>query len=47
MGWGVIPLDPPQRGSVLGFPLTLREVAVSVEDPDGLIAALHDRQGRR
>jgi hypothetical protein len=33
-------LSPPQRGRVLGFPVRLRELRVSVEDPAGLRAAL-------
>ncbi len=36
----VIDLDPPQRGYVTGFPVRLRQLAVSVEDPAGLMAAL-------
>lgn len=35
-----IALDPPQRAYVMGFPVRLRELDVSVEDPDGLRAAL-------
>jgi hypothetical protein len=35
-----IRLDPLQRGHVLGFPVELRELAVSVEDRDGLLDAL-------
>jgi hypothetical protein len=31
---------PPARGRVLGVPVRLRELIVSVEDPEGLIAAL-------
>ena len=31
---------PPARGYVLGVPVRLREVIVSVEDPEGLVAAL-------
>jgi hypothetical protein len=33
-------LDPPQRGSVLGFPLRLRRVTVSTDTPDDLVEAL-------
>jgi len=36
-------LEPRQRGRTLGFPLQLDEVAVSVEDRDGLLAALAPR----
>jgi hypothetical protein len=36
-------LEPRQRGRTLGFPLQLDEVAVSVEDRDGLLAALGSR----
>lgn len=36
-------LQPRQRGRTLGFPLQLDEVAVSVEDRDGLLAALAPR----
>ena len=43
----VLTLDPPQRGSVLGVPITLTELRVSVEDPDGLIAALSPHGGER
>ncbi|MFD2111383.1 hypothetical protein [Thiorhodococcus fuscus] len=41
-GRGILTLDlkPAQRGSVMGFPVRLRELQVSVEDPDGLVAAL-------
>jgi hypothetical protein len=39
----VIDLDPMQRGHTAGFPLRLRQVCVSVDDPDGLIAVLADR----
>ena len=34
-------LEPRQRGYVMGFPVRLRSLFVSVEDPAGLIAALH------
>jgi hypothetical protein len=33
-------LDPPARAHVLGFPVRLRLLRVSMVDPDGLIAAL-------
>ena len=32
-------LEPEQRGRVMGVPVRLRELLVSVEDPDALIAA--------
>lgn len=35
-----IDLDPPQRARVTGFPVRLRRLMVSVDDPRGLIAAL-------
>jgi hypothetical protein len=36
-------LEPRQRGRTMGFPLQLDEVAVSVEDRDGPLAALTPR----
>ncbi|MFV0306361.1 MAG: hypothetical protein ACK5OX_01285 [Desertimonas sp.] len=33
-------IEPRQRGWTAGIPLSLREVTVSVEDPEGLLAAL-------
>jgi hypothetical protein len=35
-----ITIDPPARAYVLGFPIRLREVWVSVDDPAELVAAL-------
>jgi hypothetical protein len=35
-----IDLEPRQRGYVAGFPVRLRNLLVSVEDPAGLMAAL-------
>lgn len=35
-----ISIEPPAHARVLGFPVTLRELRVSVDDPDALIAAL-------
>jgi hypothetical protein len=35
-----ISLDPPAKGRVLGAPIHVHTLRVSVEDPDGLIAAL-------
>lgn len=37
-------LSPHQRGFVMGFPVKLSELMVSVEDPDGFIAAIEDRE---
>ena len=33
-------LDPPARARVLGVPIKLRELWVSLEDPDGFLAAI-------
>jgi len=33
-------LNPIGRGYVMGFPVKLRQLLVSVEDPEGLIRAL-------
>ena len=35
-------LDPRQRGRCLGFPLKLRELTVSLDDPAGFIDLLQD-----
>jgi hypothetical protein len=35
-----IDLSPPARARTLGVPISVRELTVSVEDPDGLVAAL-------
>jgi hypothetical protein len=35
-----IELEPPQRARVVGFPVRLKTLRVSVEDPAGLVAAL-------
>jgi hypothetical protein len=35
-----IALEPCQRGYVMGFPVQLRNLLVSVEDPAGLMSAL-------
>ena len=35
-----IALEPSQRGYVMAFPVRLRNLLVSVEDPTGLITAL-------
>lgn len=44
-GRGIVTIElvPPQRGYVMGFPVRLRQLMVSVEDPDGLAAALGGR----
>ena len=41
-GQGIVSIDlePRQRGYVVGFPVRLRNLLVSVEDPAGLMAAL-------
>jgi len=41
----VMDLEPVQRGRVTGFPVRLRRLMVSVEDPEGLRAALDARDG--
>ncbi len=35
-----IPIDPPARGRCLGYPLRLRVLVLSLEEPDEFIAAL-------
>jgi hypothetical protein len=35
-----IRIDPPQPGVMVGFSVNLSEVTVSVDDPNGLVAAL-------
>jgi hypothetical protein len=39
---GIVDLDisPPARARVMGFPVSLRRLDVSLEDPDGFLAAL-------
>jgi len=39
-GLVAITVDPPDRAWVLGFPVKLRELTLSLEDPDALVAAL-------
>ncbi len=39
----VFEVDPPAKGRVLGIPVTVRELALSMEDPEGLCAALDVR----
>lgn len=36
----VLHVEPAARGRVLGFPVSLRELAISMEDPEGLATAL-------
>jgi len=36
----VLHVEPSAKGRVLGFPVTVRELALSMEDPEGLVAAL-------
>jgi hypothetical protein len=36
----VLEIDPPARARVLGFPIRVRELAISFEDPVGFAAAL-------
>ena len=38
-----IDLEPPQRGRVLGVPVKLRQLLVSVDDPDALAEDLRPR----
>jgi hypothetical protein len=35
-----IDVDPPARAKVIGFPVQLRSLDISLEDPDGFIAAV-------
>ncbi len=41
-GHGVVSVtvDPPVGARALGFPITLRQLLVSLEDPDGFLAAI-------
>jgi len=41
-GSGLVELqfEPPMRGHVLMFPVTVRRLRISVDDPDGLVDAL-------
>lgn len=41
-GRGIVEIElaPGQRASVLGFPVKLRQLLVSLEDPEGLLEAL-------
>ena len=39
-GLVAVTVDPPVRASVMGFPVKLRELTLSLENPDALVAAL-------
>jgi hypothetical protein len=39
-----IDVDPPGRARMLGIPVSVRDLSVSVADPDGLIAAIATRR---
>ncbi len=39
-GLVAITVDPPGRASMMGIPVKLRELTLSLEDPDALVAAL-------
>jgi hypothetical protein len=43
----VLPLDPPRRAHVLGWPIRVRELAISLDDPDGFLDALGSSNRRR
>jgi hypothetical protein len=36
----VLAIDPPERARVLGVPVRVRELAISLDDPVGFAAAL-------
>lgn len=36
----VLPVEPRAAAYVLGWPIRLRELAISLDDPDGFVAAL-------
>ena len=36
----VLTIDPPARARVIGVPIRVRELAVSLDDPAGFVAAL-------
>jgi hypothetical protein len=42
----VIQLEPAQRAHVMGFPVRLRELMVSVDDPGALASALQSETGQ-
>ncbi len=39
----VIQLEPAQRAYVMGFPVRLKELRLSVDDPSALASALHSK----
>ena len=39
-GLVALTVDPPVRALVMGIPVRLRELTLSLEEPDGLVAAL-------
>jgi hypothetical protein len=39
-----IEIDPPARARVIGVPVRLRTLEVSLQDPDGAVAALRGRR---
>jgi hypothetical protein len=41
----IIDLDPPQRGYVMGFPVKLRQLMISVEEPEQFMAAVQSQKG--
>ena len=43
----VLPIEPRRRAHVLGWPIRLRELAVSLDDPDGFLAALDPSNSRQ
>ena len=43
----LLTLDPEQRGRTLGIPVRVRELVLSVEDPDGFMAAVGTAADRR
>ena len=40
----IIDLDPPQRGYVMGFPVKLRQLMISVEEPEQFMAVLSQKR---
>ncbi len=38
-------LDPPMKARILGFPVKVRRLTVSVEEPDALVEALSPGRG--
>jgi len=39
----IVDLEPSQRGFVMGFPVRLKQLMISVHDPAALASALRDR----